>query len=72
MNWSDFESRVREISSFRWNCNAVTETIAGVKCDCVLKPSLDRWIVVEVTKEKKLSKIREDIAKLRTIRGALI
>lgn len=71
MNWKDFEKRVREIASFRWNCNAVTETIAGVKCDCVLKTSADCWIVVEITQENKLSKIRGDIAKLRTIRGAL-
>lgn len=71
MNWDELEKRVREIASFRWNCNAVTETIAGVKCDCVLKPALDHWIIVEITKESSLSKIREDIVKLRTIRGAL-
>lgn len=71
MNWKELEERVREIASFRWNCNAVTETIAGVKCDCVLKPRADHWIIVEITKENSLSKMREDIAKLRTIRGAL-
>lgn len=71
MNWKDLERKVREIASFRWSCNATTETIAGVKCDCVLKPSTDRWIVVEITKENRLNKLRQDIAKLRTVRGTL-
>lgn len=71
MYWKELEKRVREIASFRWNCNAVTETIAGVKCDCVLKLHADHWIIVEATTENTLAKVREDIAKLRTIRGAL-
>lgn len=71
MNWKELEKKVRDIASFRWNCNAVTETIAGVKCDCVLKPYADRWVIVEITNENRLAKVREDIAKLRTIRGAL-
>lgn len=71
MDWKTLEKKVRDIASFRWNCSAVTETIAGVKCDCVLKPHLDHWIIVEITKEDNLSKVREDIAKLRTVRGAL-
>ena len=61
MNWKELEKKVREIATFRWNCNAVTETIAGVKCDCVLKLSTDHWIVIEITKENNLTKVREDI-----------
>lgn len=72
MNWKELEKKVREVASFRWNCNAVTETIGGVKCDCVLKLLADHWIIVEITKENNLVKIREDIAKLRTIRGTLL
>lgn len=69
--WQDFEQKIRSIASSRWSCNAVTETIAGVKCDCVLKPELDQWIVVEITEECKIDKVRTDIAKLATVRGAL-
>ena len=73
MNWKELEKRVREVASCRWNCNAVTEIIAGVQCDCVLKPRKDYWIVVEITTENNsLTKVREDIAKLRSIRGALL
>ena len=69
--WQDFEKRIRNIASYRWNCNAVAETIAGVKCDCILKPQPDHWIIVEITEECNLEKIRTDIAKLFSVRNAL-
>lgn len=55
--WQDLERRIRNIASNRWNCNATTETIAGVKCDCVLKPQPDEWIIVEITEESSLEKV---------------
>lgn len=66
--WQDLENRIRNIASYRWNCNATTETIAGVKCDCVLKPHDDEWVVVEITEESNINKVRKDITKLATIR----
>lgn len=71
MLWQDFENRVRSIAQARWRCNAVAETIAGIKCDCVLKLDRDRWIAIEITKENDLDKVRKDILKLRTIRSFL-
>ena len=71
MSWQSFEQKIREIASLRWRINAVAETIAGVKCDCVLK-GFDRWIVVEITEENKLEKVRADISKLVTIRNSLM
>lgn len=68
--WQSFEQRIRDIASFRWNKPAVAETIAGVKCDCVLK-EFDRWIVVEITQENNLQKVRTDISKLLTVRNYL-
>ena len=50
MTWQGLEERVREIARMRWDCNAGTETINGVKCDCVLKPSSEEWILIEITK----------------------
>lgn len=70
MNWQSFEQRIRDIAEFRWNIKAVAETVAGVKCDCVLK-EFDRWIVIEVTKENNLAKVRGDINKLVTVKNAL-
>ena len=71
MRWQSFEQKVRDIASFRWNMPAIAETVAGVRCDCVLKGS-DRWIVVEATKENNLEKVRKDITKLFTIRNFLL
>ena len=45
--------------------------IAGVKCDCVLKPQPDEWIIVEITEESSLEKVRTDIAKLVTVKQSL-
>ena len=70
--WKILEDRIRNIASYRWNCNAVTETIGGVKCDCVLKPHEDEWIIVEITEESNLTKVRTDIAKLTTVKNALL
>ncbi len=70
MMWQSFEQRIRDIASFRWNRPAIAETIAGVKCDCVLKET-DRWIVIEITQENSLEKVRMDIAKLFTVRNSL-
>ena len=69
--WKNLEQKVRDIASFRWSCNSVAETIAGVKCDCVLKPQKDHWIIVEITEENSLHKVREDIAKLFNVRNYL-
>lgn len=71
MGWQSFEQKIREIASFRWRINAVAETIAGIKCDCVLKEQ-DRWIVIEITEENKLDKVRTDISKLVTVRNSLM
>lgn len=70
--WQNFEKKIRDIASYRWNCDATTETIAGVKCDCVLKPDVDQYIIIEITEESSLHKVRNDITKLATVRLALM
>lgn len=72
MEWKDLEKKVRDIASYRWNCKAVAETIAGIKCDCVLKIDSEQWVVIEITEERNLEKIRNDIIKLRSVKNALI
>ena len=71
MTWQALEKKVREIANARWDCNAITETIAGVKCDCVLKYRPDNWILVEITQEHNIDKVRNDILKLRTVKNDL-
>ena len=72
MNWQDFEEQVRKIAEAHWNTKAKPETVAGVKCDAVLRISPDEIIVIEITKEKTLSKLRTDLAKFASIRTALV
>ena len=69
--WDQFEERIRSIASYRWNRAATTETIAGVKCDCVLKLNDDEWVLVEITEQSKLDKVRQDVAKLVIMKQAL-
>lgn len=69
--WQKLEDRIREIASFRWGCVAAPEKISGVDIDCVLKPSTDHWIAIEITQQNSLTKVREDITKLAGIRMAL-
>lgn len=72
MSWQTFEEKIRNIAVLRWNCNAHTETIAGIKCDCILRVSLDQCIAIEITEENDLAKVRADIAKLWTIKNAFM
>ena len=70
-SWAVLQENVKTISSFIWNCPSNNETINGVKIDCVLKPTKDYWIIVEVTENQKLDKVRTDITKIATCRQYL-
>lgn len=72
MNWQEFEDNVRRIASSKWNAPAKPEEIAGVRCDAVVRVSPEEVVVIEITKEKSLSKLRTDLAKFASIRTALI
>ena len=72
MNWQELEAKVRKIAESHWRTPANPETIAGVKCDAVLRPSPDEIIAIEITQERNLAKLRTDLAKLATIRSAMV
>ena len=69
--WQILEERVRTIASCIWNTSAQPEEIHGVRCDAVLKPEVDRWVVIEVTKSGTLDKLRTDLSKFAMIKPAL-
>ena len=71
MTWQELETKVKTIASYLWDCEAVSETVAGVKCDCVLKVAADKWVFVEISQESNLEKLRTDIAKFSVIRQAM-
>lgn len=68
MKWQDVEDQVRRIAELHWNSPCSAEPIDGVKCDGVLRPSPDEMILIEITKEENLGKLRGDINKLSGIR----
>jgi energy-coupling factor transporter ATP-binding protein EcfA2 len=62
-SWQKFEKNVKTLASFIHNCDAQKENINGVDFDCVIKKEHDLWIIVEVTENETLNKVRTDIAK---------
>lgn len=70
MKWQEVEVEVRKIAESVWSTKAEPERVTGVKCDAVLKPRKDYWILIEISKLDDLEKLREDIAKLSLIRTA--
>lgn len=68
----ELEDAVRKITALRWACPAQPEHIQGVNFDCVARPSMDQIILIEVTEERDLDKVRRDLTKIVPVRLALI
>lgn len=71
-NWAEFEHSVRQYAQYIWNRPASSDRIAGVNFDCVVKISDIEIIAIEITKNKTLDKIREDVGKIQTIRMSMM
>lgn len=71
MHWRNLEEAVRKIASYKFGRPAQKDNIAGVDVDCLVKAEEDRYIVIEISKDRSLQKWREDLAKFTTIRNAL-
>jgi len=72
ITWKAFESNVKSIANYIWSCDAISETINGVRCDCVLKFKPDYWIIVEISENISLEKVRTDISKVSVIKPYLM
>lgn len=72
MKWQDLENLVRSVAGAKFSGVPRTETIAGVKCDCVIRNSDGSVVVVEISKERTLAKLRTDLAKFATVRPYFI
>jgi hypothetical protein len=68
MKWEELEKHVRDLASCHWASKAIPETINGVRLDCVIKKLPNYWIIIEISKEDTLEKIRTDIAKFAVVR----
>jgi hypothetical protein len=72
MRWQDVEREVRKIAESVWSTKAEAENIADIRCDTVLKLRRDYWILIEVSKRDDINKLRDDIAKLNSMKQALL
>jgi len=70
--WVDFENSVRQYAQYIWNRPAIADRIGGVNFDCIVKISEIEIVAIEITKNKTLEKIREDIGKIQTVRMAMM
>lgn len=69
-SWSTFEQKVRAVASHVWSGDCRSAHIGGVDVDGVMILADDAQIFIEITEERSLNKVREDILKLRTARDA--
>ncbi|MDD3597237.1 hypothetical protein [Sulfuricurvum sp.] len=72
LSWSQFEKAVREYANYIWDRVAEAEHVAGIDLDCVLKIHPDSWVIIEITQEKTLQKIRKDITNIGSVRHSLL
>lgn len=71
-DWKKLENHVRQIASVIWSKPANAEHIHGVDFDAVIRISDEEIILIEITKNFSLDKIRSDIAKLQPIKGIFL
>lgn len=67
--WQDLEDAVRTIAAFKFGAPARAEDIAGVRCDCVIHLPEGMSVLIEISKESTLEKLRTDLAKFAVLRN---
>lgn len=72
MDWQKLEARVRKIAQYKWSKNCDPMEMCGVRYDGVIKLRQDYYIIIEISKQNSLAKLREDIAKFNSCRLHLI
>lgn len=68
MKWQEVEDQVRRIAELHWNAPCRAEPIDGVKCDGVIRVSPEEMVIIEISKDDSIGKLRDDVNKLSGIR----
>ncbi|MEJ2045777.1 MAG: hypothetical protein P8X74_21570 [Reinekea sp.] len=71
-NWEGLEISVRQYAEYIWNRPAPADRIGGVNFDCVLNVSDIEKVVIEITENRTLEKIRSDISKIQSVRFSMM
>jgi hypothetical protein len=69
--WATFEEKVRDIAGLIWGRPAAPERIGGVAVDAVLRLDPRLTVLIEITEERTLGKVRDDVNKLVTAQNSL-
>ena len=70
--WQGLEATVRALAELKFGGAARAEDIAGVRCDCVIRLPAGEAVIVEISKEHTITKLRTDIAKFNSVRPYFI
>jgi hypothetical protein len=70
--WATFEARVREIAQHIWGRPCKPRRIGGVNIDGAVTLGPEIINLIEITEERSLGKVREDIVKLQTAKAAAL
>jgi hypothetical protein len=70
-SWATFEDKVRDIASLIWGGRPSPENVGGVAVDAVLHLDPQLSVLIEITEERQLGKVRDDVTKLVTAQNAL-
>lgn len=70
-DWKVLEDNVRLFASLQWDSSAKQEKIEGINFDAVLYLPCNTMVLMEVTKNLTLEKIRDDIHRLSLARSNL-
>lgn len=63
-SWKSLENHVRGIAALRWAVACKPEHIDGVDFDAVCRVSADELVIIEITTERTLQKVRDDLNKI--------
>jgi hypothetical protein len=66
--WKTLEDAVRQYAEYIWERPARADRLAGTNFDCIIRVSEIESIVIEITQNNCLNKIRDDSAKINSIR----
>ncbi|MEG8203861.1 hypothetical protein SE916_11010 [Pseudomonas sp. 5FOS] len=67
-SWKQLEEHTRNLASIIWKRPAIPERIHGVNFDAVLRISEEEIVLIEITEESNLEKVRTDIAKIAAVK----
>ncbi|MCP1479406.1 hypothetical protein J2Y88_001717 [Pseudomonas chlororaphis] len=71
-SWKKLEDHAREIATIIWHKPAVPDRIDGVNFDAVIRLSDEEIVLIEITEECSLEKIRTDVAKILPVKFNLL